>query len=97
MTNNHTSTPDDNHDRGQADRLRPDQLRCPCGAIADGDGRCRKCRARAAWACRTAGRRRFDGQVAHDRGPRRAHVRKRTEPLIRHCCRRPRPDEGIEL
>ncbi len=40
--------PDDDSYRPPADPLRPDRLRCDCGATADRHGLCRKCRARAA-------------------------------------------------
>ncbi len=58
MTTHHTHDTDDHDDsRPLADPLRPDRLRCPCGATADRDGLCRKCRARALWQHRAAGRR----------------------------------------
>jgi hypothetical protein len=47
--------PDD--DRPQADPLRPDRIQCACGATAERDGLCRKCRARALWGRRDTGRR----------------------------------------
>lgn len=55
MTTHHTDRPDDDHDRPPVDPFRPDRLRCDCGATAGRDGQCRKCRARARWARRTAG------------------------------------------
>jgi hypothetical protein len=55
MTTRHADQPDD--DRPPTDPLRPDRLACPCGATADRDGLCRKCRARALWSRRAAGRR----------------------------------------
>jgi hypothetical protein len=66
MTTNHRHHhPDDHHDdrdpdadRAPADPLRPGHLLCPCGATADRHGLCRKCRARALFDRRTAGRRR---------------------------------------
>ncbi len=65
----HSPAADDHDDyRPPADPLRPDRLRCPCGATADRDGLCRKCRARTLYGRRTAGRR------AHaDRAPARRH------------------------
>lgn len=48
---------DDHRDRPPIDPLRSEQLLCPCGATADDDGLCRKCRARARWDRRTIGRR----------------------------------------
>jgi hypothetical protein len=67
----HTDDPDHNRDddhRMPADPLRPDRLRCPCGATADRDGLCRKCRARALYGRRTASRR-----THADRPPTRRH------------------------
>jgi hypothetical protein len=59
MTTNRHHSPDDHDDsdRPALDPLRPDQLLCSCGATADRTGSCRKCRARARWDRRTAGRR----------------------------------------
>ena len=64
MTNNHSHQPADQPsddqsqtDRPAADPFRPGRLACPCGAVADRDGLCRKCRARAIWGRRAAGRR----------------------------------------
>ena len=57
MTTRHSPESPDDHDRPPADPFRPDAFRCDCGAIAGRDGRCRKCRARAAWTRRSAGRR----------------------------------------
>jgi hypothetical protein len=56
MTTNHHHSPDDHDDDPTIDPLRPDHLQCPCGATADRTGWCRKCRARARWDRRTAGR-----------------------------------------
>ena len=97
MTNRQHNHPDDDHNRLPIDPLRPDRRRCPCGATADRGGWCGKCAARAAWACRTAGRRRLDG----DDRPVRTRVPRsrctRAEALLSRRCFRPRPDEGIEL
>ncbi|MGH3566358.1 MAG: hypothetical protein ACRDRH_10050 [Pseudonocardia sp.] len=49
---------DPHHDQPPTDPLRPDQLRCLCGATADRDGLCRKCRARTLFNHRAIGRRR---------------------------------------
>ena len=71
MTTNHRRhNPDDDSDayRPAADPLQPDRLRCPCGATADRRGVCRKCRARALFDRRTAGRR-----THADRPPTRRH------------------------
>ena len=57
MTTRHNPHPDDDPFRPPVDPLRPDRLRCDCGATAGRDGRCRKCRARAAWTRRNTGRR----------------------------------------
>ncbi len=68
MTTHQTPHPDDNHDdRPPADPLRPDHLACGCGATADRDGQCRKCRARARWDRRNSNRR-----VPTDRPPTRS-------------------------
>jgi len=72
MTTHHSHQPEDD-DHRPADPLRPDRLRCDCGAVADLDGRCRKCRARAAWTRRNTGRR-----PATDRPPSRRDPRSRT-------------------
>jgi hypothetical protein len=61
MTSNRNHHPDhdadDDRPRPQADPLRPDRIQCACGATADRDGLCRKCRARALWGRRDTGRR----------------------------------------
>ena len=44
MTTNHNHYPrPDDDNRPPADPLRPDRLRCDCGATADRHGLCRKC------------------------------------------------------
>jgi hypothetical protein len=96
MTTNNIN-PDDNHDRIEIDPLRPDRLRCACGATADYGGRCRKCRARAAWACRTAGRRPYDDRLPRLRSGRSRLARTTANPIVGRCNRTPRRDEGIEL
>lgn len=48
---------DTGRDRPAVDPLRPGRLACPCGATAGRDGLCRKCRARALYGRRSAGRR----------------------------------------
>lgn len=68
MTNNSTPHPDDDSHHLPVDPLRPDRLHCLCGATADRDGRCRKCRARALFDRRTTGRR-----SRPDRPPSRRH------------------------
>jgi hypothetical protein len=74
MTTNSRLNPDDSDDRDSsadrppADPLRPGHVLCPCGATADRRGLCRKCRARALFDRRTAGRR-----THADRPPTRRH------------------------
>lgn len=78
MTTNHRHhNPDDDHDdrdadayRPPADPLRPRRLLCPCGATADRRGLCRKCRARALFDRRTAGRRTHTDRPPTRRSPR---------------------------
>lgn len=58
MTTHHSLRPGHNNSyRPPVDPLRPDHLRCGCGATAERDGRCRKCRARTAWKRHNIGRR----------------------------------------
>ena len=71
MTTHHLSHPEDDHDRPPVDPLRPDRLRCDCGATADRDRRCRKCRARALWDRRATGRRATGRRPHADRPPSR--------------------------
>ena len=93
MTTNHRHHhPDDHHDdhpddrdgeagadRPPADPLRPGHLLCPCGATADRDGLCRKCRARALFGRRAAGRRvHADRPPTRRRGAKPATDRPRT-------------------
>jgi hypothetical protein len=74
MTTNRYHDPDDDSDqdlessRPPADPLRPGHVLCPCGATADRRGLCRKCRARALFDRRIAGR-----HTHADRPPTRRH------------------------
>ncbi len=74
MTTNRHHNPDDDSDqnlesyRPPADPLRPGHVLCPCGATADRRGLCRKCRARALFDRRIAGR-----HTHADRPPTRRH------------------------
>jgi hypothetical protein len=87
MTSNRHHNPDDHHDgessadRPLADPLRPGRLLCPCGATADRYGLCRKCRARALFDRRTAGRRTHaDRPPTRRRGPRTVAPRATDRP-----------------
>jgi hypothetical protein len=54
------SHPEAEHGDDPANTPDRDEGRCPCGALAEGKGLCRKCRARATWERRQANRgRRF--------------------------------------
>jgi hypothetical protein len=57
MTTYRSDDADNDRPRPQVDPLRPARLACPCGATAERDGLCRKCRARALWGRRNDGRR----------------------------------------
>ena len=76
MTTHHINPrPDDDRPRRRIDPLRPDRLRCTCGATAEGDGRCRKCCARGLWERRNTGRRSHP-----DRPPTRPRERSAAAP-----------------
>jgi hypothetical protein len=91
MTTNRHHNPDDSDqnldsDRPPADPLRPGHLLCPCGATAERDGLCRKCRARALFDRRSTGRR-----THADRPPTRRGGLRRTAPSAADRPRNRRP------
>ena len=57
-TNSADSHPDTDHGDDPANASNRDDSHCPCGALADQKGLCRKCRARATWERRQANRER---------------------------------------
>ncbi|MGH3923752.1 MAG: hypothetical protein ACRDTT_12940 [Pseudonocardiaceae bacterium] len=58
-TSNADSHPEADHgDEPGANAPHHDDAPCPCGALADRNGLCRKCRARATWERRQANRQR---------------------------------------
>jgi hypothetical protein len=59
-TNSTDPHSDTDHGDDPANAPERDEAHCPCGALADQKGLCRKCRARATWQRRQANRgRRF--------------------------------------
>jgi hypothetical protein len=55
-TNSANSHSEADHGDELANAPRPDDPRCLCGALADRNGLCRKCRARATWQRRRVNR-----------------------------------------
>lgn len=82
MTTNSTNNyPEAGHGEEPADSPHPEDSRCVCGALADRNGVCLKCRARATWQRRRdnrerrAARREFPSRPA-SRGSNRPHDRR---------------------
>ena len=72
MTTQHMNQPSDDHRddyRPRPDLVRPDRLRCGCGATAEPHGLCRKCLARDLWNRRNTG-----AQEHADRPPSRRRL-----------------------
>lgn len=53
-TNSANNHPEADHEDDPANAPHPDDPRCLCGALADRNGLCFKCRARATWQRRRA-------------------------------------------
>ncbi|MGH3755233.1 MAG: hypothetical protein ACRDRP_21575 [Pseudonocardiaceae bacterium] len=81
-TNSADSHPEADHGDEPATAPHRDDAQCPCGALADRNGLCRKCRARATWERQQANRQRRavrrqsssrptgrDSRRPHDRRP----------------------------
>lgn len=67
-TNSANNHPEADHEDDPANAPHPDDPRCLCGALADRNGLCRKCQARATWQRRRANReRRTAGRGAPSR------------------------------